>query len=115
MKGFTISPGFAGPANQKVSYDTGVAFDAAPGFAFNKYFGLDFESGYVWGRINNIQIYHANGSPIANVPLLLNGTLSLPIPHTNIVPYIGGGVGGAISTFDAHLLTTWHGKLCGRQ
>jgi OmpA-OmpF porin, OOP family len=33
--------------------------------------------------------------------LLLNATLSLPIPHTNIVPYIGGGAGGAVTTFDA--------------
>jgi opacity protein-like surface antigen len=103
LKGFTLdgAPPFSAQ-NQKVSYDTGVSFDGALGFAFNKYLGVDFESGYVWGRINNIPGYNANGSTIANVPLLLNGTLSLPIPHTNIVPYIGGGVGGAISTFDAH-------------
>src|ERR1700677_4259147 len=96
LKGYTISPGFAGPANQHVSYDTGVAFSAAGGYAFNQYLGVDFETGYIWAQFNNIQNYQVNYSSIANVPLLVNGTLSLPIPHTNIVPYIGGGVGGAI-------------------
>jgi opacity protein-like surface antigen len=93
--------GFSGPANQPVSYDTGVAFDAALGYAFDKYFGVDFESGYVWARIHNIPGYDANGSSIGNVPLLVNGTLSLPIPHTNIVPYMGAGAGGSVSVFDA--------------
>jgi opacity protein-like surface antigen len=85
-----------------VSYDVGVAADAALGYAVDKYFGIDFESGYIWGRINNVSGYDSNGSTIANVPLLVNGTLSLPIPHTNIVPYVGAGVGGAVSSFEAH-------------
>jgi opacity protein-like surface antigen len=105
LKGFTISPGFAGPANQPVKYDTGVAFDAAAGYAFDRYFGLDFETGYIWARFNNIENYQAHDSSIGNVPLLANATLSLPIPHTGIVPYIGGGVGGADSILDAHNFT----------
>jgi opacity protein-like surface antigen len=103
LKGYTLqgNPAFSAQ-NQKVSYDVGVVADGALGWSFNQYVGLDFESGYMWGRINNIPGYNANGSTIANVPLLGNLTLSLPIPHTNIVPYIGGGAGGAVSTFDAH-------------
>src|ERR1700677_376800 len=93
---------FNGPANANVSYNVGFAADGAFGWAFNQYVGLDFESGYIWGKINNIPGYYANGSTIGNVPFLGNLTLSLPIPHTNIVPYIGGGAGGAVSTFDAH-------------
>jgi opacity protein-like surface antigen len=96
------NPFVNGPQNQTVNYDVGVSADAAFGWAFNQYIGLDFESGYVWGRINNIPGYDVNGSTIANVPFLGNLTLSLPIPHTNIVPYIGGGAGGAESIFDAH-------------
>jgi opacity protein-like surface antigen len=109
LRSFTISApppnGVSGLANQSVSYNTGVAAAAAFGYAFDKYFGLDFESGYIWARINSIQNYDDNGSSIGNVPLMVNGTLSLPIPHTNIVPYIGGGAGGAVSIFDAHYLT----------
>lgn len=101
LRGFS-GPGYNGPQNQPVSYDVGFSADAAVGFAFNRYFGLDFESGYVWGRINNIPRYESNGSTLSNIPLLVNGTLSLPIPHTNIVPYIGAGAGGAVSEFDAH-------------
>jgi opacity protein-like surface antigen len=85
-----------------VSYDTGVALDAAAGYAFNQYFGLDFETGYIWAQLNNIPGYTVNNSSIGNVPFLANATLSLPIPHTPVVPYIGAGVGGADSIFDAH-------------
>jgi len=104
LKGYTggNNPYVNGPQNQTVSYDVGYTFDGAFGWAFNQYVGLDFESGYNWGRINNIPGYYANGSTIANVPFLANLTLSMPIPHTNIVPYIGGGAGGAESIFDAH-------------
>jgi opacity protein-like surface antigen len=96
------NPPVNGAQNQTVHYDVGVAADGAFGWAFNQYVGLDFESGYIWGRINNIPNYDANGSTIANVPFLGNLTLSLPIPHTNIIPYLGGGAGGAVTTFDAH-------------
>lgn len=87
--------------NQPVKFDTGVAFGAAMGYAFDQYFSLDFETGYIWARINHIPGYIVNDSSIGNVPLLVNATVSLPIPHTNIVPYIGGGAGGAITEFDA--------------
>lgn len=104
LKSFTVA-GASGPANASVHYDTGVAFDAAFGYAFNKYIGLDFESGYIWTRIDSVQGYQSNHSTFANVPLLVNGTLSLPIPHTPIVPYIGGGAGGSVSIFDGHNFT----------
>lgn len=93
---------FGGPVNAPVSYDVGVSAAGAVGYAFDKYVSLDFETGYVWGRINSIPGYSVNGSTIGNVPFLGNVTLSLPIPHTNIVPYIGGGVGGSESIFDGH-------------
>lgn len=89
------------PQNQSVSYDTGVAADGALGYAFDKYFSLDFESGYIWAQLDNVPGYIVHDSSIGNVPLLANATLSLPIPHTNIVPYLGAGVGGAVAVFDA--------------
>lgn len=101
LKQFT-SGGFSGPANQPVSYNTGVTFSAAFGYAFNKYVGLDFETGYLYADINNVPGYFSNNSDISNVPLLVNGTLSVPIPHTILVPYIGGGGGGSVSIFYAN-------------
>jgi opacity protein-like surface antigen len=103
LKGYTLAEGpLFSAQNQKVSYNVGVSVDGSFGWDFNKYIGLGLESGYIWGSINNIPGYNASGSTIANVPFLGNLTLSCPIPHTNIVPYIGGGVGGAESIFDAH-------------
>lgn len=104
IKGFNISGTGSGSPGQ-VNYDVGVSADGAFGWAFNKYVSLDGEFGYVWGRLNNAQNYEANGSTLGNAPFLANVIVSLPIPHSNIVPYIGGGLGGADSIFDAHHFT----------
>lgn len=94
-------PSVNGP-RARVNYDVGVSADAAIGYAVDKYVGFDFETGYIWGEINNVPGYDSNGSTIANVPLLVNAMFSVPIPHTNIVPYAGIGVGGSVADFDAH-------------
>jgi opacity protein-like surface antigen len=83
-----------------VDYDTGLAFDAAFGWAFNRYVALDFETGYIGAEINNVPGYISDNSRFYNVPFLVNATLSLPIPRTNIIPYVGAGVGGADVVFD---------------
>lgn len=102
LKGYTDTPiGLNGPSG-KVNYDVGVSGGAAFGFAFDRYVSLDFQTGYTWGRMNSVQNYSQNGSTMGNVPFLGNLTLSLPIPHTNIVPYVGGGIGGSDSILDAH-------------
>jgi len=90
---------FGGPADNSVQFDTGLAADAAFGFAFNQNFSVDFESGFIGARINNVQGYTSDNSSIYNVPLLVNATFSVPIPRTNIVPYAGIGAGGSISVF----------------
>lgn len=103
LRGYSgASPFVSGAPNQPISYDTGFSANAALGYAFDRYFGIDFGSGYLWGRINNIPNYNVNGSTIGQIPLLADATLSLPIPHTNVIPYLGGGAGGAVSFLDAH-------------
>jgi opacity protein-like surface antigen len=105
LKGYSFASapglvGLTGPSG-KVTYNVGVSGYAAFGFAFNRYVGLDFQTGYTWAQLDNVQNYSQNNSSIGNIPFLANLTLSLPIPHSNIIPYIGGGVGGADSIFDA--------------
>ena len=90
---------FGGPVNSPVSFDTGFALDAVAGYAFNKYVGLDFNTGYLYANIHSVQGFSTSGSYIDNIPFLFDVTLSLPIPHSIVVPYIGGGVGGASSSF----------------
>jgi opacity protein-like surface antigen len=92
--------GPAGPVPSKVDYDTGLAFDAAFGWAFNRYVALDFETGYIGAEINNVPGFSSDNSRLYNVPFLANVTLSCPIPRTNIIPYVGAGVGGADVVFD---------------
>jgi opacity protein-like surface antigen len=84
-----------------VDYDTGLAFDAAFGWAFNKYVAVDFETGYIGAEINNVPGYISDNSRIENVPFLVNFTLSYSIPRTILVPYAGVGIGGADMIFDS--------------
>jgi opacity protein-like surface antigen len=88
------------PVSSKVDYDTGLAFDAAMGWNFNRYVALDFETGFIGAKINNVPGYTSDNSRLYNVPFLVNATLSYPIPRTNIIPYVGAGVGGADVVFD---------------
>ena len=80
--------------------NTGLAFDAAMGWNFNKYVAADFETGFIGAKINNVPGYSSDNSRLYNVPFLFNVTLSCPIPRTNIIPYVGAGVGGADVVFD---------------
>ena len=91
----------SGPVPSPVTYDTGFTAEAALGWAFNRYAALDFETGLSDVRIDNVPGYFSNDSRIYTVPFLVNFTLSVPIPHTILVPYIGAGVGGADVIFDA--------------
>lgn len=92
--------GINGPSGT-VKYDVGVAAAFGFGWAFDKYVSLGFDTGYTWARMESVQNYFANNSSMGNVPFVVNLTLSMPIPHSNVVPYIGAGVGGSESIFDA--------------
>ncbi len=91
---------FGVPVSSPVKYQTGLAADAAFGWAFNKYVAADFETGYIGAKIDSVPGYFSNNSHLYNVPFLVNVTLSLPIPHSFVIPYVGAGVGGADVVFD---------------
>ena len=106
---------FGGSADSSVRYDAGLAADLGMGYAFDEFFSLDFETGYIGARINNVSGFTSHRSTIANVPLLANFTVSGPIPRTNIVPYAGVGAGGAVSIFDTDNLNDGVTTVVGRE
>jgi opacity protein-like surface antigen len=88
------------PNGNNISYDVGFAFDAAVGYAFNKWVSVEGEFGWNGAQVNSAQNIQQSDTFIYNVPFIANVVLQYPIPHTRIVPYIGGGAGGSASIFD---------------
>lgn len=86
----------------RIDYYTGFNFDAAIGFAFNKYISTEFEFGWNGNEIHSAQFLAEEDSFLYSVPFLANLVLQGPIPlgHSNLVPYVGGGVGGSTTIFD---------------
>ena len=80
---------FGGPVSAPVNYDVGMAANLAVGWNFNRYIGTDFELGYVGAQLNDVPGFFWNDARISNMPFLANVTLSLPLPDTRLVPYIG--------------------------
>lgn len=88
--------------NAPVKYETGAAANVAVGWAFNRFVSADFETGFQGTRIDYVPGYFQyNHSDVYDIPFLANAILSFPIPHTIVTPYIGAGVGGANTYFDA--------------
>ena len=107
---------FGGPTSGKIEFRPGLAADAAIGYAFNNYIATDFEVGFVGAKMrDNIPGFSSDNSYLYNVPFLANVTLSAPIPHTNIIPYIGGGAGGADVVFDTDGFTDGSTVVVGRE
>ena len=91
---------FGGPADSTVKFKTGLAGDAAIGYAFNKYVAGDFEVGGVGAEIKSVPGFFSDRTYLGNVSYLANVTLSCPIPRSIVVPYIGVGAGGSTTVFD---------------
>ena len=92
---------FGMPTSSRVEFRTGLATEAAVGYAFNKYLATDFELGIVGAEINNVPGFTSHNSYLYNFPFLANVMLSYPIPRSIVTPYIGVGVGGANVVFDS--------------
>ncbi|HKI68309.1 MAG TPA: outer membrane beta-barrel protein [Verrucomicrobiae bacterium] len=91
---------FGGPSSSSVKYKTGIATDVAIGYAFNKYIATDFQVGLIGAEFKNTPGYYSSNTRLYNVPFLANITLTMPIPRSLVVPYIGVGAGGAEAVFD---------------
>jgi opacity protein-like surface antigen len=109
---FELGPTFAedgevtkfsgGGAGSRIDYYTGFDFDAAIGFAFNKYISTEFEFGWNGNEVHSAQFLAEEDSFLYSVPFLANLVLQAPLPlgRGNLVPYIGAGAGGSTTIFD---------------
>jgi opacity protein-like surface antigen len=105
--------GFA--AGNKISYDAGMAVAAAIGYKFNKYLSAELESGFIGNELDRVEGFNFHDTFLYNVPLLANLTLECPIPRTIITPYVGAGVGGAFTVFDADYFSNGRVTLYGSE
>jgi opacity protein-like surface antigen len=106
---------FGGPVSSRVSYDTGLATDAAFGWAFNQYLATDFEVGFVGATINNVPGYYSSNSRIYNIPFTANIMFTWPIPNSRVVPYVGAGIGGADVVFDTDEFSDGYTSVYGNE
>ncbi len=87
-------------AGQKVSYDVGFGFDLGFGYLFNKYVAAELQLDGTWNSINSVEGASIHDTSLATMPILANLILQYPIPQTRLIPYLGGGAGGAATFFD---------------
>jgi opacity protein-like surface antigen len=72
--------------------DPGFRVSAAGGYNFNRYFGLELETGYLYNSLDPLD----SGDPahLGQVPLMFNGVLRFA-NESDWVPSIGFGLGAA--------------------
>jgi len=88
------------PGGAKIDYDVGFNFDAAVGYALNKWLAVEGEFGWNANQIGSAQGVSFQSTYFYNLPFMANVVLQYPIRRTRLVPYLGAGVGGSVSIFD---------------
>jgi opacity protein-like surface antigen len=88
------------PTGNTVRYDTGFASTVAGGYAFNPWIAAELEFGWSWNEISQVQGFRLADTFFGQVSFLANVVLQYPLPLTRLVPYIGGGLGGAATIFE---------------
>lgn len=83
--------------NFDLTLDPGIRVDVAPGYNFNQYLGLEFNTGIIWNSLDAFEfedgfVGRVEGD-LLQIPLLANITLRYPTP-ANITPFMGAGGGG---------------------
>lgn len=100
LTGDTRVKEFFGPvdANTKVRLDPGVRFGVVGGYQLTDWFSVEGESGVMANNIDSISGADIRGdATLANIPFLVNARFQIPHGRCPIIPFIGGGAGGAAS------------------
>lgn len=103
--------GFA--AGAQVSYDAGATLNLAAGYQFNRYLAAEVQTGWNLNAIDAIPGFVVSDTYVSSVPILVNAVFQWPIPRTILVPFIGGGVGGAATLFDTDYMANTAVSLFG--
>ena len=88
------------PPGNEIEYRTGLALEGAFGYAFNDWFAIELEAGWIGNEIRSVEGFTHNDTFLYQAPLLLSVTLQQRIPQTIVTPYLRAGFGGAATIFD---------------
>ncbi len=89
-------------AGAKASFDAGVRGDITFGYQFAPVLAVEFQTGSLWNRMNNVNGFFggiAEHADLYQVPFLANLVCKVPFGG-GFSGYIGGGGGGVASSLD---------------
>jgi opacity protein-like surface antigen len=93
------SADFAATTNFELTLDPGLRFDVAPGYNFNRYVGLEFNTGVVWNTVDSIEVEDGRSISVDGtlwqIPFLANVILRYPT-DIQLTPFVGAGGGGLL-------------------
>ncbi len=72
-----------------VDLDVGARLGLGVGYNFNKYMGVEFDTGFLWNDFDDF-----DGS-LWHLPFMVNGVFRYP-NESKFEPYVGGGIGGSL-------------------
>ena len=70
--------------------DVGLRMAVMLGYNFNRYVGLEFDTGFIYNEFDQ------SNSSLSHVPLMANGMFRYPT-DIGLEPYLGAGVGGSVN------------------
>ena len=80
-------------AEAEIDLDTGFRGDLAVGYNFNRFLGVELQSGFLWNEAKDVDAWLGQVPLLANVILRYENT-------SRLVPFIGAGAGGVAAILD---------------
>jgi opacity protein-like surface antigen len=81
----------------EIRLDPGARLSLAGGYAFNDFFAVQVESGFIVNDIRRMGGNNRVDGALLHSPLLVDAVLRYDRADSNWVPFVGAGVGGDIS------------------
>jgi opacity protein-like surface antigen len=97
----------------KIRFDDGAGFGVRGGFRFCEWFALEGETGFTGNSVKSMTGASVDAD-FLQVPFMANALFSFP-NTINLFPYVGAGVGGTASIFDADHITVGNTTAVGSE